>query len=1036
MTRKYKISSLQQTLFGGQAFNYFKTATESKSMSGWDFDGGGDLNDFDLSVYKIALMLYEESEARKDHARLAQEAIDSFTMTVGSKTFKLSDMTPQEIAGFFNNLNKALKRKALKIQAIRQAGFKEGFQNNQKKSKFISVNPKTTLNYRILRVPNLGANINQLKAGLENKKTKVTVASLGITNKTLNSFTNEDSLEQIIQRYIVINGANSKRATQDTFESVLLLNDSDADYFPLFSDTTLTQNVSDVNLYRVGTESRLLYGYDIIDYSTQKNYKENFIFKTTDTKYEQLRDKVIKYASGVYEQQDVYNADPNGPIDDFGVTSYSTELKSLKNIPIPSAHASYRPENIEGTTISSEYKVNSDGLATEFFAAFDISFFRNNIENILKPQIRDALSKLVQKIIDAGAPVGFPFADASNIDFSDKVAADMVSAICDGNKSYFTTSKALGGPYGIEFGGTITEKQFDALATTTAGPRFYSDKQIIERPVWKLIKCHTEETYYVRANEFYDYSMSGLYHLANISSTSDPLPENENLFLNKRYGNGEVAGIYNLLNYTDQYLEADYTTNYFGKGPFTQSWPTIESNAKLYFYNQKKPEIPTGCYKVYLGILPKDKEQILNYTSLPHYYREADCSKPPCVPPPPTPPPTQTPTQTASVTQTPTLTRTNTPTRTQTRTPTRTQTQTASVTKTQTQTRTPTRTQTQTASVTKTQTQTNTPTKTQTQTPSVTRSQTRTPTQTQSPTKTQTPSTTKTLSNTRTPTKTQSPSTTPTKTPTTTPTVTPSATITQTVTPSHTRTPTQTKTSTKTPTVTPSPTKTPTKTKPAGETATPTRTPTVTPSETASSTVTPTATISSTVTPSATETPRRTSSPTKTPTTTLSLTPSPTKSLTATGTQTRTPRPSPSTTKTVSATPTKTRTPTNTRTPQITPTSTTTLTATPTKTQTGSKTPTRTQTRTPTNTRTPTKTQTPSKTQTRTNTPSTTQTRTSTRTATPTRTPSTTRTVTATVTQTASTTASPTVTPSPGQNCEVFYVNVTTPTATPTETKP
>ena len=81
--------------------------------------------------------------------------------------------------------------------------------------------------------------IRILKKGLQNNKTKVTVASLGITNKTLDSFANETSLEEIIQRYIVINGLNYKKATQDTFESVLLLNDSDADYFPLFSDTTL-----------------------------------------------------------------------------------------------------------------------------------------------------------------------------------------------------------------------------------------------------------------------------------------------------------------------------------------------------------------------------------------------------------------------------------------------------------------------------------------------------------------------------------------------------------------------------------------------------------------------------------------------------------------------------------------------------------------------------------------------------------------------------------------------------------------------------
>ena len=449
MARKYTISSLQQTLFGPQAFNYFKTATESRNMTGWDFDGGGDLNSFDLSIYEIALMLYEEYEARKQHAEEAISKINSVKITTASATFTLADMTEDEIASFLNSLNGNL-RGSKRIFGEKEIGFKNSAGD------IISINPKTTLQHKRLRVLRAGGAARVYKNAI--KKSTFNCATKGVSNEkpTKNlSTTDVNNFVDIIDEYMVANGTTSAKQVV-SFDKGLLLTDPDADYFPAFVDPTLRATQPNLNLFNIFQTSPACYGLSILDYSTDKNYKENFLFKSTDL-YDQQRDKVIKYASGIYEQQTIHDADPNGPIDSIGIKPYVDELKTLQNIPIPPAHASYRPEDQAGTIVSPEYKVGADGLATEFFAQFDISFFRNNIENILKPAIRDAVIKLVQKIIDKGAPTGFPFTSSTNVDFSNKVAADMVSAICDGNAEYFTTPVSQGGQYGISFGVQLLE---------------------------------------------------------------------------------------------------------------------------------------------------------------------------------------------------------------------------------------------------------------------------------------------------------------------------------------------------------------------------------------------------------------------------------------------------------------------------------------------------------------------------------------------------------------------------------------------------
>ena len=791
MAKKYKISDLRAVLFGEQGYPYFKEATESKDLGTWDFNKDGNMNAFDLSFYEISLMIYEEFEIRKSVAKQNKKLIDkAFNTTTGSK-FKWSDFADNEAVDYVNDLLKGYKNKrgrtlkGLKFEPpakrdtrgmimISNSGDADGTNQVTKLNK-VFINNAANFRNTLLDKPLKpgGINVGHIRADDAGEFGRI------ITDMLLMNF------------FIRPNGKTNKNAITKVYP----LDDPNHNYFHILPNASRGHPLS---VFNISSQSQSLFGRVNYNYSPQPFFKENYIFKSTD-KFQAKKEKVLNYARLLY-----------GKSSELGIVDYSAELDRAKNIPIPSAHATYVPAKKTDTEeeIEDGYKLNKDGLATEFMANYDIPYFRHNIENVLIPAIRAKVKETIKLAIAKGTT---DIPNLGSIDFATKEIADLVSALCDGYIEYvqnrYNITDAEVKSQGLEF-----------TANQASDVRLYPDRQIIEKPVWKLIKCRTHEEYFTYQNEFYDYSLSGIFHLSNLEGTNpdSDIPESDDLFLSQNVG-GVFAGIYYLKNFTEDQIIEMYTGTYYKKdspkAPFSNPWSKIKEQNNLMLYNHNTgtlydpiPHVPEGCYKIYLNIFPAladgtiDRDRILSYQALPHYWEHADCSKPPCyVPPSPTP--TQSATFTPSCTMSPTISATST----QTPTVTPSVTQTNTPTNTATQTNTPTATQTQTPSFTPSVTKTMTPTLS----PNATASPTATPTTTRSipvpkcetvdpgpvplPTQTKTPSQTRT----QTPTKifcthTQTPTYTPTSTPMATPSFTPSRTTTLSFTPTQTPTLTQT----------------------------------------------------------------------------------------------------------------------------------------------------------------------------------------------------------------------------------------------------
>ena len=853
------------------------------NLSVWDFNNDGDISDFDLTYFAIGVGLHEEFEARVFGANQINGFYgEEFVNKDGSTTN-------------WNNFDNATK---LEIINVLSGGGLLTF--------------TSTSNSRTHLQPVIFYHNGKIYASEDGMRevTSATAAKLmrnfdlindlGLTDTSGVSINFEEvrnnggrdnslRLNKILERILIKVGVNPLIAID-----VLSLGDPDVSYQRIndVSSTTLSSFI-DLGPFQIHKNSRLtelsknksfgdlnlapsdlelsLDGYSL--------YKENYLYKTTDS-YESRVNKCKTFASGVFLNHEI-----------LGLPNYLDQLKEVKSYPSPQVHSTYVPQGlgivspdpVDHSKIDNAYGTGVDGLATRFAGLEDVQYFKHNVETIKISETKKIIKGLINLStgrFDSGGEPLTQFSSADTIDYRSKEIADLVSAIGDNITGY------------IYLKYDINQKQYETL-TKRKGPmmggqgtRFYSDREIIQSSVWKIVNCNDPSlVYYTRPNEFYDYSLSGIFQLANFSSSTDntiPLPINENLFLNKKVGDS-IEGIYYLYNKNEGELKTSYMRDYFKGGTFSpvfkHSWDAIKSDVKSNFYEQMRidgdPAIPESCYKIYLNQYPQkeengnivvDESRILPYLALPNYWSGAQCGVGICRPPIPSQSPAPT------VTITPTITPTATPSQTPNQTP--------------------------------------SPTTTPSQTPNQSPSPSPTPTTTTTPTSTQTPSAT--------------------ITPTITPTVTITATVTPTITVTSTITPTATPTATLPICVGCDPSKTPTPT----ATNTPFLTPTPSTSCSATPSVTPTITVTSTVTPS------------PTPTISTSIppppTPPPTPSPTTTTTPHKSPTPTPTTTSTPNKSPTPTPTPTSTNTPSITltPTITPTTSATPTQTPTITPTPT------------------------------------------------------------------------------------------------
>ena len=852
------------------------------NLSVWDFNNDGDISDFDLTYFAIGVGLHEEFEERVFDANQINGFYgEDFVNKDGSTTN-------------WNNFDSATK---LEIINVLSGGNLLTFTSTSNATGYLQ--PVIFYHNGKIYAAEDGMRAIAAKAPGRLRRNFSLINDLGLTDINGVSINfregvadggrdNSEALKIILERILIKVGVNPLIAID-----VLSLGDPDVSYQRIndVSGTTLSSFI-DLSPFRIHKNSQLTelsknksFGHlnlapsDLeLSLDGYSLYKENYLYKTTDS-YESRVNKCKTFASGVFLNHQI-----------LGLPNYLDQLKEVDSYPSPQVHSTYLPklfgiidpDPTEHSKIELGHAVDSNNLATKFIGDEDIQYFKHNVETFKISSVKNTVRGVIDFAIkkqNLGGKKLTNFTSVDTIDYRNKEIADLISAIGDYTIDYILPRYTM----------TLDEYRIVSKNRTSPylagqGTRLYSDREIIQSSVWKIVDCNDPSlVYYTRPNEFYDYSLSGIFQLANFSSSTDntiPLPINENLFLNKKIGDS-IEGVYYLYNQNEGNLKTSYMRDYFKGGTFSpvfkHSWDAIKSDVKSNFYEQMRidgdPAIPESCYKIYLNQYPQkeengnivvDESRILPYLALPNYWSGAQCGVGICRPPIPSqsPPPT--------VTTTPTITPTATPSQTPNQTP--------------------------------------SPTTTPSQTPNQSPSPSPTPTTTTTPTSTQTP------------------------TATITPTITPTATITATV------TPTITVTSTITPTATPTatlpicigcdPSKTPTPT----ATNTPFLTPTPSTSCSTTPSVTPTITVTSTATPSPTPTvsppipPPPSPPPTPSPTTTTT----PNKSPTPTPTTTTTPNKSPTPTPTVTSTPTSTNTPSITLTPTITPTTSVTPTQTPT----------------------------------------------------------------------------------------------------------
>ena len=958
--RKITISNNKANKLSASTADFLDEDTEERGLSNWDFNEDGNMSAVDVQHFQISISLYEEYEER---TKVAAKTIVPFYFgdldgdggtykTLGdiiSKNKKEHiDLLPDSLkiegiyyhkdmilpianayspikktngdtftfAGLYNTDKQQIINFLNEVEATKRAAIDyaetELYTSNNRKIPSRTISKTISENYNDSPIRNYKLVLRGRASDRNFKK--------GISKNKSSLKIDENEYRKVIE---VLAQMVVKVSSTDEVVDVKFLDNPDKEFFFFFlvgyanyaTDQSLEvnqeQNIVDPNI--INDKIQALFSVlsstkiqnkpvfsiekeyrENTDGSVPELYKENVLLKTSDFTEGPDNLKKIKALNKVKTfTKSLFN---NSEIKDSLIIY---DINSLKVLPEPYKNASYVND---GGVIHSAYSVDKNKLAQRFFGFQDSAYFLHNIEAIHLPKIRQRIIDIIKYAIENGTlPANSKIKSVATIDFRSKEIADLTSAIATKHSDYVMST------YKIDPNSNEGEKIKKSVEETTslfdAPERLYSDISVIEPPIWKIVQCQTQKVNYVYENPYYDYSISGLFHAANIDDTKGvAAPAYEDLFLKN------ISGVYYLYNNEQDDLASTYQD--FQKQDssiFHLSWNSISGTMSTFFYDQErdinKYIEPLKCYTVTRDIKPKDKSLILPYSFLPNYWIKADngCNNIICKDPSPSP--SMTPSVTITPTVTPSISVSRSPAISSSPTPTVTKSpsHTASITPP------PDRAPSPTKPVRPTRTVTQTPTPSVTKTPSLTPTNTVTPSTSLSPTPTK--SVTRTCSST--PTVTPSVSKTPSLTPTVsiTPTATPSISLTPSITCSPNQTPTRTPTGT--PTATPTQTKTPSPTFSPSKSASPSTTPSLTPSKSLTPTLTPSVSITCSLTPSISITASTTCSPNQTPTITPSV--SPTTSLSVTQTPSQTPSsslsPSPTRTPSVTITPTRTKTP-------------------------------------------------------------------------------------------------------------------------------
>jgi len=846
----------------------------------FDFDGDGDFGSFDQFVYQAGVMLYEDLTLRIEAAENATKLIATKEIINDDDSeITFNNLTYDEKLIFFQTLQplfegKTKKRNKENKESELANSIKVGEEDQVSWYFFgeqLTDDKLNTQDDRVNAINYLNENIEQVNiTRVRRRKAK----------RRVNEWD-----ENIIQNYVF-------RINEDNeiidFKS---LEDPDSVFQPIYKPPFSQEYLFDFSVYEnvKNPASSALQTIDEYDLGFGANslnasfiggrlHRVNYQYRTDDDLIDERLNKFKTYLSGICIKNNnkpaYLNDDPDLDL-----------VHNLIKYPEPAIHGTRDPANFntDRDILSQSYNP-IDNVATSFIPDKDVPFVIHNITNIVNPLMREIVEEVVKVLQDVGLQDsdGNDF-NTDTIDYRSKSISEIVSSVGDGAPDGI---QALYPSVKDEIK-QVFDKRGNVTFLQGSESRKYSNTEFFEPPVWMLKSCwdYNEDTgeglYWAYPNEYYDYSLEGLFHLANIDSPDADPPAFENLFLNNvADGTDSVEGVYFLYNINMDQARDKYSELYdpdSPEAPYLYNFDGISSNVRQFFYDQDEVKIPQGCYKIWLNRKPLledgtvDESRILPYTALPNYWSGTDvdiaCASENCFTPTPTK--TVTPTITPTKTVTPTITPTKTVTPTITPTSSVTPTITPTITSTPTSTMTPCATITSTPTVTPTSTITPTITPTSTITPTITPTRTVTPTRTPSVTRTPWPS--------RTRTPTPSPSS---SKPKPTPTISVTSTVTPLISPTSTPSP-----------IPPEPSPSPSSSPPVGPdpspqpplSPSPSPEPSPTPSITSTPFKTPTPTASVTSTPNK-PTPTPLISPTSTATPAVTTSPNPTVTPMATNT--------------------------------------------------------------------------------------------------------------------------------------------------------
>ena len=217
---------------------------------------------------------------------------------------------------------------------------------------------------------------------------------------------------------------------------------------------------------------------------------------------------------------------------DLAIPSQYDVIKQL-------AIAKYNSSYVAASRGSSDMAVavDTDGNAMHF-SRVDLEYFQANTEKTLIPGFRNQFIDLCFFISD-NAPARNPFSQPPNepvvipegivpatINWNSKEACDLFHAALTQKFDYVKFQ------YGIDLQDKKYEDIKDSLMVDGklmlgGEPREYSDRKIIEPPVWKVTRCNPEYyvddgrvVFYVEYHPFYDYSLTGLFNLSHLGEGS------------------------------------------------------------------------------------------------------------------------------------------------------------------------------------------------------------------------------------------------------------------------------------------------------------------------------------------------------------------------------------------------------------------------------------------------------------------------------------------------------------------------------------